>query len=75
MTTRVFTVKYLFLALLISGCELRVGDKPRVCTAEQLTMMSKYTEQCERGFEKSFCFIKAQEAYCTDTTFVKDEKK
>jgi hypothetical protein len=50
--------------MVLTGCEMRIGDKPRACTTEQLSMMAKYTEQCERGWEKSYCFDKAQAAYC-----------
>lgn len=57
-------MKYLLLAMILSGCEFRVGDAPRACTTEQFVMMSKFTEQCERGYEKGYCFDKAQEAYC-----------
>jgi hypothetical protein len=57
-------MKYLFLTLVLSGCEVRVVDVPSACTTEQLAMMSKYIEQCEQGYAKGYCFGKAEEAYC-----------
>jgi hypothetical protein len=60
-------MKYLLLALVLSGCEIQIGATPRACTVEQFSLMSKYTEQCERGYIKSYCFDKAQEAYCSTT--------
>jgi hypothetical protein len=59
-------MKYLLLVLFLTGCEMRIGVKPRACTAEQLTLMFSYIEKCERGFDKSHCFTQAEEAYCEE---------
>ena len=57
-------MRFLLFALLLAGCEMRVGSVPRACTSEQMTLMQKYVEQCERGFNKGHCFTQAEEAYC-----------